>query len=346
MRPILLKGHERSITNVIYNADGDLVFTAAKDNTPTLWRSDTGERIGTYNAHSGAVWGLSCRWDSKYLLTASADATARLWDVQTGKCLKDYPHRGPVRGVCWAEGGQRFATVSHPFMESNGFIFIYDTPDNLRPSEYDTIASLEIPIPNKEKATEVLWSAFNERILVSFEDGSIRAYDPHTGEQIMRAEPHTAAVNRMYLSPCKTMLVTCSKDFRAKLLDAQTLEVLKTYTTDRPVNAAVIHPNKEHILLGGGQDAMSVTTTGGRVGKFETRFFHMIYEEEFGRVKGHFGPINALAINPNGTSYCSGAEDGYIRLHHFDKEYLDREDEVPDDLDEEDLDVDGKPEDD
>ena len=29
MRPILLKGHERSITCVVYNRDGDLIFTAA-----------------------------------------------------------------------------------------------------------------------------------------------------------------------------------------------------------------------------------------------------------------------------------------------------------------------------
>ena len=76
---------------------------------------------------------------------------------------------------------------------------------------------------------------------------------------------------------------------------------------------------------------MSVTTTSNRQGRFETQFFHLVYEEEFGRVKGHFGPINALAIAPNGTSFCSGAEDGYIRLHHFDPEYLDMPDPVPDD---------------
>jgi len=74
---------------------------------------------------------------------------------------------------------------------------------------------------------------------------------------------------------------------------------------------------------------MSVTTTAGKVGKFETRFFHLIYEEEFGSVKGHFGPINALAINPNGRNYASGAEDGYVRLHQFDKSYLDMRDPVP-----------------
>ena len=104
---------------------------------------------------------------------------------------------------------------------------------------------------------------------------------------------------------------------------------LKTYQTDRPVNDAVISEHKDHILLGGGQEAMSVTTTSGKVGKFETRFFHLVYEEEFGCVKGHFGPINALAINPDGRSYASGAEDGYIRLHFFDKSYLDMKDPVP-----------------
>ena len=77
---------------------------------------------------------------------------------------------------------------------------------------------------------------------------------------------------------------------------------------------------------------MSVTTTSGKVGKFETRFFHLVYEEEFGAVKGHFGPINALAIAPNGLSYASGAEDGYIRLHFFDKSYLDMKDPVPEEL--------------
>ena len=55
MRPILLKGHERSITCVVYNRDGDLIFTAAKDGRPTLWLSEDGTRVGTYEIHNGAV---------------------------------------------------------------------------------------------------------------------------------------------------------------------------------------------------------------------------------------------------------------------------------------------------
>ena len=51
------------------------------------------------------------------------------------------------------------------------------------------------------------------------------------------------------------------------------------------------------VLLGGGQEAMSVTTTSLRQGKFEARFWHRIFEEEVGRVKGHFGPLNTYVRN-------------------------------------------------
>jgi len=46
-----------------------------------------------------------------------------------------------------------------------------------------------------------------------------------------------------------------------------------------------------------------VTQTASQTGKFEARFFHLIFEEEFARVKGHFGPINTLAFHPDGKRF-------------------------------------------
>ena len=48
----------------------------------------------------------------------------------------------------------------------------------------------------------------------------------------------------------------------------------------------------------------------------------MVFGDEFGSVRGHFGPVNTLALHPDGTGFTSGSEDGYIRIHVFDKEYF------------------------
>jgi len=69
-----LKGHERSITVVKYNYDGDLLFTASKDHVPSVWRAEDGERLGTFNGHKGTIWDLDCDRFSNRLITASADA--------------------------------------------------------------------------------------------------------------------------------------------------------------------------------------------------------------------------------------------------------------------------------
>ena len=88
------------------------------------------------------------------------------------------------------------------------------------------------------------------------------------------------------------------------------------------------YKGKDFVILGGGQAAMDVTRTSARQGKFEARFYHKIFEDEVGRVRGHFGPLNTVAVDPTGKSYASGGEDGYVRIHHFDRGYFDFKYEV------------------
>ncbi|KAL7676943.1 hypothetical protein ACOME3_003193 [Neoechinorhynchus agilis] len=120
-------------------------------------------------------------------------------------------------------------------------------------------------------------------------------------------------------------LITASKDRTACLINMETLEEANVYRTDKPVNSASISPLKNHVMLGGGQEASEVTTTTLKEGKFDARLFHLIYGNEFGRIKGHFGPVNSVRFHPEGIGFASGGEDGMVRLHKFDPEYVDRE---------------------
>lgn len=114
-----------------------------------------------------------------------------------------------------------------------------------------------------------------------------------TGELIDNIPIHelNMQVTDLQWSPDRTYFITASKDKTAKLLAARDLELLKTYPADTPLNSACITPKKDYVILGGGQAAMDVTTTAARQGKFEARFYHKIFEDEIGRVRGHFGPL-------------------------------------------------------
>eukprot|EP00894_Picocystis_sp_ML_P003968 jgi/Pico_ML_1/54485/g4824.t1 len=135
-------------------------------------------------------------------------------------------------------------------------------------------------------------------------------------------EAHEKPIGDLKISRDGTCFITASQDKFAKLWDIDTLECLKEYNTERPVNACDISPLMDHVLVGGGQEASQVTMTGSRAGKFESKFYHKIFCDELGAVKGHFGPVNAVAYHPDGRSFASGGEDGYVRVHHMDADYF------------------------
>lgn len=160
-------------------------------------------------------------------------------------------------------------------------ISIYDVPKNEDPEDYADRSRLEITLPKdadekRVNVTNIIWLNVNESLLVTFDNGAIRLYNPQNGEEIDGEEifPHKKKIIRVSFNRGKTLFIISSTGFTSKLYDVVNMKHLKTYRTDRPVNDAVIFETKDHILLGRGMDATGVTTFGGaNSGKFETFFF-------------------------------------------------------------------------
>ena len=68
-----------------------------------------------------------------------------------------------------------------------------------------------------------------------------------TGKLLEEQKAHSDTVCDLQMSSDGSHLVTASKDKTAKLLDAQTLEVMKTYPTEYPVNTASLSPKEDHV---------------------------------------------------------------------------------------------------
>lgn len=318
MYPLLLKGHERPLTVVKYNRDGDLLFSCSKDYKPTVWYVENGERLGTFNGHKGTVWDCDISFETKDLLTASSDCSVRLWDIETGTQRRQWDHKAGVRSVMWSHGEKMILTVQDNQYTQQPTIFVYNVDSD---DEKEPVRELFVE-NNTTKMNCALWGPLNSTIISCDDDGVVRLWDVEKGVQVSHKQEHKKAINSMQFSKDQTMFVTASADMSAKLWDTRTLKCIKTYQSDRPINAAAISPLMNHVILGGGQEARNVTTTRAAAGHFEVDFYHTIFQTKMGQVKGHFGPVNTLAFSPDGKSYASGAEDGYIRLHHFDKDYF------------------------
>lgn len=278
---------------------------------------------------------------STLLASGAADNTIKLWDIRTGKCLKTWEFPTAIKRVDFSEDGTMLLGVTEKRMGYLGAIVVFPievpkpgTPFDEMPEQSDE--RLLTIMCEESKATMAGFSALGEFIIAGHEDGSISQYDARTGERVYSVPAvHAGPVTDIQFAPDRTYCITASKDKTAKLHACYSLETFKTYVTDTPLNSAAICPSKPYVLLGGGQAAMDVTTTATRQGKFEARLYHKIFEEEIGRVRGHFGPLNTVAVHPKGEGYCSGGEDGYVRLHWFDKPYFAFQYEVEREMDKE-----------
>jgi len=136
---------------------------------------------------------------------------------------------------------------------------------------------------------------------------------------------HNKKITDVQFSWDQTLFVTSCTDNFVRLFRTKGYELLHQFNSERPLNSASISPlpHCPYFIAGGGQDAMSVTTTSAQQGKFETIFFDYAFGDELGCIAGHFGPVNTLAFAPHGRSYTSGGEDGYIRIHHLPEDYFD-----------------------
>jgi len=334
MHPYLLHMHERPLTLVKLNYDGDFFITCAKDGEVCLVRTDTCERIGSYIPEGdkfGAVFAVDITLDSEYVVISGADGKLVFFTF-AGKQHAVLNHGGVLKYVEFNQkpGAQNMVCTCNDKFKSQADgavpnrIMIWQWQPQMK-----RLLSIDEALPMK--ATKVKWGPFDESLVSIFEEGTVIIWDSTTGKQMHLISAHTAPVTSMNFSEDRMLMITSSKDMHAKLwaLDNGEPELVKTYKTDRALNDAAISPlycsetdPKYHILLGGGQDAKDVTTTGASSGKFEACLWHMIFEEEIGSVKGHFGPMNTIAWFRDGRGFVTGGEDGYVRCHHFDNDYF------------------------
>lgn len=84
MQPIYLTGHSRPVRKVMFNSDGDLLFTCSDDGTVCMYNTYDCTRIGVFPVKE-AIKSMDVTKDSKYVLAAGTTFGFCIFNAMTGE---------------------------------------------------------------------------------------------------------------------------------------------------------------------------------------------------------------------------------------------------------------------
>jgi COMPASS component SWD3 len=83
-----LEGHAGAVRALLFNEDGQFLFSSSADGTIKLWHLASGSLVRTLSGHAGGVASLAISWPHKVLVSAGDDGTVGVWDLKSNQLLR------------------------------------------------------------------------------------------------------------------------------------------------------------------------------------------------------------------------------------------------------------------
>ncbi|KAJ3010620.1 hypothetical protein HKX48_007310 [Thoreauomyces humboldtii] len=287
--PLTCIGHTRPVVDLHFSSftyTGDFfLISACKDSIPILRRGNTGDWVGSFQGHKGAVWSARLSRDATVSVTGSADFTAKCWNNLTGEITATLEHKHVVRCVDLTSDARCVLTA--------GYEKVVRMFDLRAPTE----AVKVLTACDNEIKTALL---DGEHGLVFAGDGNkLCVWDLRTSQQVS-SRGFDADVTSLRFSWDRKHIL-CTEGKSVHFYNALTSALEKSYVTEIPTSTASLHPKNDRFVVGGSSDLW-------------VRVYDWKTGEEKEVYKGHHGPIHCVSYSPDGHLYATGSEDGTVRL--------------------------------
>jgi serine-threonine kinase receptor-associated protein len=290
--PLICSGHSRPVVDFSYSPyidseEGFFIVSACLDGKPMLRRGETGDWIGTFIGHKGAVWSAHINRTATQVATGSADYTAKIWDALSGKELSSFQHARIVKSVHFSPDGKKIITGGQ---DKTLRIFDLEKPE----------AEAQQMEGHTQSVKQIVWSTQDPNCVISGGgDSALRVWDIRTLKEVKNV-PVKAPIMSIELSwDNKHLTMAAGKE--VSFWDPTKFEMTKSYTLPLELNSAALSPDAQYFAVGGSTD-------------FWARVYEFSTGKELEVHKGHHGPVHCVHFAPDGATFATGSEDGTIRL--------------------------------
>lgn len=282
----------------------------------------TGDWIGTFLGHKGAVWQARLSTDANIAATAAADFSAKVWDTHTGECLHTLQHAHIVRAVAFplqpspqvlATGGYEKKLRIFDLTRSGGSGSNSSSPTTTASSNTATengahpATSYEIgPGVHGGTIKSIVWNRDYNILTTAADDRKIRWWDLRSRhpvvEYAVEGNIGSCELNTLATRPNDPGILTVAAGKSVYLFDGLNPgRLLKKVDFRYEVASAAVNNDTARLVTGSADDTWA-------------RVYDLHTDEELEVQKGHHGPIWSVSFSPDGKLYGTGSEDGTIKL--------------------------------
>jgi serine-threonine kinase receptor-associated protein len=263
----------------------------------------TGDWIGTFAGHKGAVWSAQLNHNATQAATGSGDFTAKIWDAIDGSEIASFKHRHIVKSVAF----------SNPTNSTNSKLMTGARDKQLRVFNLAAPEAEPLSILHPSGVTNVTWTTDPNLVISGCDDGTLRTWDLRIMDSsnndgkacVQEVHFNSSGISDLEMSHDGAILsVACGKQ----------VMFLNCENPNTALSQPVVKEHKckldvESVSLS--FDRTSFLTCGTDLWVHEWNFEDL---EKIDVKKGHHGPVHCAKYAPDGESYASGADDATLRI--------------------------------